>query len=184
MQHAQRPWAYQCEHCLYYCVYDDPNRQRHLSSKRHNIKVSKALGITMSEAMQLSLRELNGRPQRHSYVEQHMVDQHMADQHVVDLFRVETPELVQSRAEDLWILIDDPGHDEPEPQPEVVVIDDPVPVHFQMELAQVATLMGWECAVCMESLAGERFHLTPCFHKVCRVCAPKLDRCPVCRQEW
>jgi hypothetical protein len=180
MQPAQRPDFYECEHCLYFCIYEDPNRQRHLSSKRHNLKVSKALGISMEEAMQLSLRQLNGRPQRHSYVQQNMIN----------LFRVEllTADDEPSHAEDFWILTEDPGHDEPEPEViplEIEMeIEDPVPVHFQTELAQVASLMGWECAVCMESLAGDRFHLTPCFHKVCRVCVSKVDRCPVCRRDW
>lgn len=57
-----------------------------------------------------------------------------------------------------------------------------LPQHFQGELSDIAGKMGWECVVCMESLTGDRFGLTPCFHKVCPVCIAAVDRCPVCRR--
>jgi len=60
----------------------------------------------------------------------------------------------------------------------------PVPQHFQAELQEIGDMMGWECAVCTEPLRADRFHLTPCFHKVCTVCIARLTdaRCPICRE--
>jgi len=58
----------------------------------------------------------------------------------------------------------------------------PFPHHFQDELSEIAAKMGWECVVCAEALTGDRFGLTPCFHKVCSVCIYALDRCPICRR--
>jgi hypothetical protein len=56
------------------------------------------------------------------------------------------------------------------------------PPHFQEELNSAAALMGWECAVCLDALSGDRFALTPCFHKVCKKCLDHLDQCPICRR--
>jgi hypothetical protein len=60
---------------------------------------------------------------------------------------------------------------------------DAIPKHFQSELAVMSELAGWECVVCTEPMSAERFHLTPCFHKVCTQCIVQLidSRCPVCR---
>lgn len=68
----------------------------------------------------------------------------------------------------------------PQPQPPAL----PVPTHFRDELIEIGLQLGWECAVCFEPMDKHRFHLTPCFHKVCKVCIMRLENevCPVCRQ--
>ena len=38
----------------------------------------------------------------------------------------------------------------------------------------------WNCVVCLE-LMKEAFNLSPCNHKVCGDCAPRLGSCPLCK---
>jgi len=38
-----------------------------------------------------------------------------------------------------------------------------------------------ECIICFEEY--NNFVIFPCNHKVCVVCYPKLNRCPLCNQE-
>lgn len=37
-----------------------------------------------------------------------------------------------------------------------------------------------ECIICFEET--ENFMFFPCQHKVCRICFPKLERCPLCQR--
>jgi len=170
---------YRCRACVYTCLYNDPNRERHISSERHIRKLAKKLKVALDDAIQISLAELNGHPRAESFLYRNMF-----------IVRRE-----QEQNQDLWFLHEDPGVDEPDVQeihtpsrpppisrlpPEV---PDAVPTHFQTELAQAAATLGWECSICLESLTVDRFHLTPCFHKVCRTCVTRITQCPVCRRD-
>jgi len=60
-----------------------------------------------------------------------------------------------------------------------------IPAHFQDDLARMSHVLNWICTVCYETMDERNFHLTPCFHKVCRTCMDRLTnpRCPVCRTD-
>ena len=176
---------YRCRPCMYSCGINDPNRERHISSERHIRKLAKKLGLSLDDAIQISLVELNGHPRTDSFLYRNM--------------------FIVRRDQDLWFLHEDPGVDEPDVipiEPDLYIppyrprqsrpppisrlppeVPDAVPTHFQTELAQAAATLGWECSICLESLTVDRFHLTPCFHKVCRTCVTKIVRCPVCRRD-
>lgn len=56
-----------------------------------------------------------------------------------------------------------------------------LPDHFKNEL--VENMKCLDCVVCYEVMTKQTFTLTKCYHKICKNCVAKLDKCPICRKK-
>jgi hypothetical protein len=56
-----------------------------------------------------------------------------------------------------------------------------LPEHFKNELLESSKCL--DCIVCYDTMTKQTFTLTKCFHKICKNCISKLDKCPVCRKK-
>lgn len=135
------------------------NYKRHVLSLAHLKRIGQVFCCSRNEGLRIVADELQGYP---------------------------PPPIPLVRDESRWRSVRGADFDRVYPQlasPSSELPPLPIPTHFRDEIIDFGLQAGWECAVCMEPMDRDRFHLTVCFHKVCKVCIVRLDgTCPVCRQ--